>query len=173
MTLTHDQLNGLYTAIVTPLTGDGAVDVKALHQLVRFAIVGGLSTIAYALLFVWLRGPIGAQAANFTALLLTAIANTAANRRLTFGIRGSAAALRHQGQGLVVFALGWALSAGSLWILQAAAPTAPHAVELAVVVAANLGATVLRFVLMRGWVFRTHRASSLAPTGARTEGPVR
>ena len=144
-----------------------------LHQLVRFAIVGGMSTIAYALLFLWLRGPIGSQGANFIALLLTAVANTAANRRLTFGIRGPAAALRHQGQGLVVFALGWALSAGSLWLLQTAAPTAPQAVELAVVVAANLGATVLRFVLMRGWVFRTRRPSTLAPSGAPTEGPVR
>ena len=45
MTLTHDQLNGLYTAIVTPLTGDGAVDVKALHQLVRFQLDAGAAGI--------------------------------------------------------------------------------------------------------------------------------
>ena len=32
--------------------------------------------------------PIGAQGANLAALLLTAIANTAANRRFTFGVRG-------------------------------------------------------------------------------------
>lgn len=45
MTLTHDQLNGLYTAIVTPLTDDGAVDVKALHQLVRFQLDAGAAGI--------------------------------------------------------------------------------------------------------------------------------
>lgn len=45
MTLTHDQLNGLYTAIVTPLTDDGAVDVKALHQLVRFQPDAGAAGI--------------------------------------------------------------------------------------------------------------------------------
>lgn len=45
MTLTHDQLSGLYTAIVTPLTGDGAVDVKALHRLVRFQLDAGASGI--------------------------------------------------------------------------------------------------------------------------------
>lgn len=159
-----------------PLIGDRQrpePGTSLLHQLVRFAIVGGLSTVAYAALFWWWSGPLGSQGANFAALLVTAVANTAANRRLTFGIRGPDAALRHQGQGLVVFALGWALSAGSLWILQTTAPAAPRAVELAVVVVANLGATVLRFVLMRGWVFRPRRTSPTAPTGATLEGPVR
>ena len=35
----------------------------------------------------------GAQLANLTALMLTAVANTAANRRLTFGVRGRGALL--------------------------------------------------------------------------------
>ena len=35
-----------------------------------------------------LQAPFGAQQANFIALLLTAVGNTAANRRFTFGIRG-------------------------------------------------------------------------------------
>lgn len=45
MTLTHDQLNGLYTAIVTPLTRDGAVDVAALQKLVRFQLQAGAAGI--------------------------------------------------------------------------------------------------------------------------------
>lgn len=45
MTLTKDQLGGLYTAIVTPLTPDGAVDVKALQKLVRFQLDAGASGI--------------------------------------------------------------------------------------------------------------------------------
>lgn len=45
MTLSHDQLNGLYTAIVTPLTSDGAVDVKSLRQLVRFQLDAGANGI--------------------------------------------------------------------------------------------------------------------------------
>ncbi|MBO0885412.1 MAG: glycosyltransferase, partial [Mycobacterium sp.] len=44
-------------------------------QLVRFAAVGVLSTIAYLVLYVLLRGLLGAQLANFLALLLTAVAN--------------------------------------------------------------------------------------------------
>ena len=57
-------------------------------QMVRFGIVGIASTLAYALLYLLLHPAMGAQAANLTALLLTAIANTAANRAFTFGVRG-------------------------------------------------------------------------------------
>ena len=138
--------------------GDPSPAARAalLHQVVRFAVVGVASTVAYALLFLLLRGPLGAQAANFAALLLTAIANTAANRRLTFGVRGTDGAIRHQGQGLVVFALAWGLTSGTLGVLHLAVPGAPRAVELAVLVLANLAATLLRFVMLRRWVFRQH-----------------
>ncbi len=59
-------------------------------QLVRFGMVGVASTLAYALLYLVLHPAMGAQAANLTALLLTAVGNTAANRAFTFGIRGRA-----------------------------------------------------------------------------------
>jgi putative flippase GtrA len=139
-----------------------------LYQLVRFAVVGVASTVAYALLFLLLRGPFGAQAANFAALLLTAIANTAANRRLTFGVRGADGVIRHQGQGLVVFALGWGLTSGALGVLHVAVPGAPRGVELAVLVAANLAATLLRFVMLRRWVFRQRTS----PAGPTRQAPV-
>ena len=129
-----------------------------LRQLVRFALVGVASTLAYALIYLVLAGPAGAQAANVLALLLTAVANTAVNRRVTFGIRGRERAARQQGQGLLVLGLAWVLTAGSLALVHLVAPGASRTVELAVLVVANLGATVLRFVLLRGWVFR--RASS-------------
>ena len=45
MTLTKDQLTGLYTAIVTPLTQDGAVDVATLQKLVRLQLAAGASGI--------------------------------------------------------------------------------------------------------------------------------
>ncbi|MFF5216860.1 glycosyltransferase [Micromonospora sp. NPDC000442] len=118
------------------------------RQLVRFAAVGVVSTCAYLLLFTLTRGALGAQPANLLALLLTAVANTAANRRLTFGIAGRRHVTRHHLQGLLAFALGLALTSGSLATLHAAA-TPDRAVELAVLVAANLAATVLRFTLLR------------------------
>lgn len=123
-------------------------------QLVRFAGVGVASTLAYVVLFTLLRLVTGAQAANLLALLLTAIANTAANRRLTFGVIGRRGAVRHQAQGLIVFALGLALTSGSLALLGAVSPDAGRLVEVGVLVAANLAATILRFLLLRAWVFR-------------------
>ncbi|WBB68931.1 glycosyltransferase [Micromonospora sp. WMMD812] len=119
------------------------------RQLARFAAVGVASTLAYLLLFVATRGVLGAQPANLLALLVTAVANTAANRRLTFGITGRRHAGRHHLQGLLAFALGLALTSGSLAVLHAVATVPGRPVELAVLVAANLAATVLRFVLLR------------------------
>jgi len=142
-----------------PLVGDArpATPVEPgnvlLRQLVRFALVGVASTLAYVVLYALLAGPMGAQAANVVALLLTAVANTAANRRLTFGVRGAGGVLRHHGQGLAVFGLAWALTASSLAVLHATTDP-PRALELTVLVAANLLATVLRFLLLRSWVFR-------------------
>jgi putative flippase GtrA len=120
---------------------------------VRFAAIGIVSTLAYLALFALLRTGLPAQAANFLALLATAIANTTANRRLTFGITGRRHAGRHQVQGLIVFGLGLALTSGALFILHAVAPAPPTTVELGVLVAANLAATLLRFVLLRLWLF--------------------
>ena len=123
-----------------------------LRQAVRFGTVGIGSTIAYLVLFLLWRPALGAQAANLLALLLTAVANTAVNRRFTFAVSGRGV-LRHQVQGLLVFALGLALTSGALALLAAVSSRPPRAAELVVLVAANLAATVLRFVLFRDWVF--------------------
>ncbi|MEV8511063.1 glycosyltransferase [Dactylosporangium sp. NPDC051484] len=130
------------------------VPAGMLPQLLRFAGIGIVSTVAFLALFTLLRPATGAQAANFVALLSTAIANTALNRRLTFAIRGAAGAVRHQVQGLLLFTLGLALNAAALALLNVAAPGHGHLAELAVLVAANTVTTLLRFVLMRVWVFR-------------------
>ncbi len=135
-----------------PLPASGA-PTNALGQLAVFAAIGMLSTLAYLLLFVLLRGIGTAQEANLGALLITAVGNTAANRRLTFGLRGRAGAVRAQLQGLVVFAVGLALTSGSLVMLHAVAPAASRPAELVVLIAATAAATVVRFALFRGWLF--------------------
>jgi putative flippase GtrA len=123
------------------------------RQLVGFCVVGGLSTLFYLVLYSAFRQFGGSQIANALALLVSAVANTAANRRLTFGVRGRGGAVRHQAQGLVVFGIGLALTSGSLAALNAASSDPAHSTELAVLIAANLAATVLRFLLFRAWVF--------------------
>jgi putative flippase GtrA len=130
-----------------------------VSQVLRFGLIGVASTLAYLALYVTLRTGLGSQAANATALLLTAIANTAANRRYTFAIRDSAHVVRHQAQGLAVFGLALGVTASSLALLHALAPSPSRPLELTVLVLANLAATVLRFVLLRGWVFRERRSA--------------
>ncbi|MFF0460500.1 glycosyltransferase [Streptomyces mexicanus] len=138
------------------------------RQLVGFCVIGVLSTLFYLLLYSLFRQFCGSQTANALALLVSAVANTAANRRLTFGVRGRGGAVRHQAQGLVVFGIGLVLTSGSLAALNTATSHPAHSTELAVLVAANLAATVLRFLLFRAWVFpdRREQQQPTAPTHA-------
>ena len=149
-------------------SADG-VPAGLVRQVVRFAGIGACSTLAFAVLYVALRAGLGAQVANFLALLITAIGNTAANRRFTFGITGRRHAGRHQMQGLVAFGLGLGLTSGSLVLLHAAWPGSGRVIELAVLVAANLAATVLRFVLLRAWMYRPARRAAATPSREETD----
>lgn len=81
-------------------------------QLLRFGAVGAVSTVGYVLLYALLRPEAGGQAANALALLACAVANTAANRRLTFGLRGRGGALRHQAKGCWSSRSAWPSPAG-------------------------------------------------------------
>ncbi|WP_035794567.1 bifunctional glycosyltransferase family 2/GtrA family protein [Kitasatospora mediocidica] len=135
---------------------DGELDrvpVGLARQLLGFTAIGAASTALFLALYLLLRLATGPQLANAGALLIATLVNTAANRRLTFGVRGRARALRHQAQGLLVFAVGWTLSAGALAALHTLGTAASRPAELAVLVVANLAATVLRFLLFRAWIF--------------------
>ncbi|WP_077489791.1 bifunctional glycosyltransferase family 2/GtrA family protein [Sinomonas mesophila] len=123
-------------------------------QVLRFGTVGVFSTVAFALLFLALQPFLGAQSANFSALLITAVLNTAANRRFTFGIRGPEHYATQQFQGLIVFGLAWALTSSSLTVLHMTLPDSGATAELVTLTAANVLATVLRFALLKAWVFR-------------------
>jgi glycosyltransferase involved in cell wall biosynthesis len=130
-----------------------------LGQVGRFAGVGVISTIAYLVLYLALRTQLTPQGSNFVALAVTAVFNTAANRRFTFGITGRHRLLIHLAQGLVVFGVALAITSGSLAVLDRLAPDPSRLVELAVVIGANAAATVVRFLGLRVWVFATHRTS--------------
>ena len=118
---------------------------------------------------------LGAQAANAVALLVTAVANTAANRRLHLRRprrRRCARATSCRGSS----------SSRSAWPLTGAlarrcSPRSPpsrrRAVEVTVLVAANLAATVLRFVLLRAWVFAAARATLPTSGSASTLSALR
>ncbi len=156
---------------VDDLLGIARLSREIYGELARFAAVGVGSTVLYLLLFLGLRGLAPALAANAAALGLSAIANTAANRRFTFGRRGAERLLRHHAQGLLVFGLCLGLTSGFLVALEALAPGAPRAVELGVLIVANALATALRYLLLRIWVFgpgteRAPREGRAAPPSA-------
>jgi putative flippase GtrA len=154
----HELRGQLGRGALTPDPEVAGVPNGMARQLVRFAAIGVASTLAYLLLYALLRGSLGAFGANLVALVVTAVANTAANRRLTFGVRGREGAAAHQFQGLIVFGLGLALTTGALAALGAWAPGASQFVEMVVLVVANAAATVLRFVAFRSWIFRGRRS---------------
>jgi putative flippase GtrA len=164
------------TALLESSSAEEAVQARPglLTQLARFSAVGVVSTVAYVLLYVVLRTGMAPQSANAVALLVTAVANTSVNRRVTFGVRSRRTHLRHQLQGIVVFGVGLALTSGALAALHDAAPRAGRAVEVSVLVAAGVIATAVRFVLFRSWVFpgatrqtATTAAAPVAPRSAR------
>ena len=134
---------------IPPSSGIGA-------HTARFGIVGAASTILHLGLFALLASTLvglGSQSANVTALLLATIANTAANRRWTFGVRGGEGMARHHAQALLVFGLTWGVSAAAIAGVHALWPGAPVLMETVVVGVANVVATVVKFVAMRSWIF--------------------
>ncbi|PWJ27357.1 putative flippase GtrA [Branchiibius hedensis] len=121
-------------------------------QLVRFAIIGVASTVLNLVLFALLDQIMGRQVANFVALVLCTVINTAANRFFTFGVRGSQGHAKVQLQSLALLAVTWAATALALVVLHHIAPDASTWWATVTVAAGNAIATVVRFVLLRRWM---------------------
>ncbi len=126
-----------------------ALASPAVRQVATFAAIGVASTAAYVALYVLLRSVSPAGTANAAALLVTAVGNTAANRRLTFDVRGRESLARDHAAGLFAFAIALAITSGSLAALDAVTPHPGRALEVAVLVFANALATLVRFLMLR------------------------
>jgi glycosyltransferase involved in cell wall biosynthesis/putative flippase GtrA len=121
-------------------------------QLVTFALIGLASTAATALLYALFRSWSPPLMANLVALVLVNLLNTEANRRLTFA-GADVSRQRVHLQGLVVFALYYALTSGALLLLGILVANPSRWLEVAVLLAASAVGTAGRFVLLRNWVF--------------------
>jgi putative flippase GtrA len=137
-------------------------------QARRFATIGVFSTLAYAGLYTLLRAMAAAPLANALALTATAVGNTAANRRLTFGIRGRRSLGRDLLAGLLAHGVALSITTPAAALLGAVAPHVGRPVELAVLIAANALATVARFVLLRSWIAGGPRTAQPAMNLERT-----
>ncbi|WP_460954752.1 bifunctional glycosyltransferase family 2/GtrA family protein [Parasphingorhabdus pacifica] len=123
-----------------------------LWQLLSFGVIGIASTLVTAVLYALLRTWWPPLVANLIALVATTLWNTEANRRFTF-VRKPGSGLVHL-QGLLVFALYYAVTSGALLTLQELWPDASRLLEVIVLVVSSVLGTALRFVLLRSWVFR-------------------
>jgi glycosyltransferase involved in cell wall biosynthesis len=122
------------------------------RRLRSFATIGVLSTVAYAVLYGALRDGMQPLPANALALLVTAVANTAANRRLTFGHRGRAGAAGHHLGGIAAFAAGLAITSAALAAVAAVDAHPGRVAELAAVLTASVVATIARYALLSRWL---------------------
>ena len=146
--------------LVTDSAGHPVQQVFA-DELLRFAGVGALSTVAYAGLFAALEAPLGCYLANTVAIGVCSLGNTAAHR----GMAGTARLGLDRQRRLLTAG---ALLGVSLGVSNAAL-AATRAVglrslgpELCAVTAANLGAAIIRFGILRTWVFRPEFGTHLA-----------
>jgi len=119
-------------------------------QLARFASIGVVSTVVFGLLLAALVGPLGWVAATVVALAACSLANTTANRRLTFALRGSDRRGRQLRDGLVLAGLPLVTTLAAV----AVTGRLSDAARVVVVTLAGGLSALIRFVLLRRWVFR-------------------
>jgi putative flippase GtrA len=123
------------------------------RQAVWFTAIGSAMTVAYLVLYLVLRNVLSAQPANYVAWAITAIGDTAANRRFTFDASCRVSEKRAQVEGLLIFVIALVLTSASLAVLDAYVEQPGAFLELVVLLSANLAAGLLRFELLRRWVF--------------------
>jgi putative flippase GtrA len=137
-------------------------------EILRFAGAGVVNTVAYATLFAVLEPGLGCYRANTAALALCTLGNTAAHR-------GMAGSERHGLDRRERLAVSAGLLGVSLVTTTAALAvttslgfdTLPS--ELVAVTSASALAAILRFGILRTWVFRPEFG---ALTGAGTTKPT-
>ncbi|GAA2230979.1 bifunctional glycosyltransferase family 2/GtrA family protein [Promicromonospora sukumoe] len=120
--------------------------VPLMLQIVRFGVIGVGATILYSLLYLALQVIMPAQWSNFVALVISAVVNTAVNRRVTFGVRDRSTVALHLTEGLVVFGVTWAFTSTALAVAGTLDPNAGPWRNLVVLTTANVIATVAKFV---------------------------
>jgi putative flippase GtrA len=121
-----------------------------LDQLARFASIGLVSTVVFGALLAVLNGPLGLVLADLVALTICSVANTAANRRLTFMVRGGRRAHRQAGEGLALAAFPMLTTLAAIALTHAT----PMPARIVIVTLAGGVSALARFALMRGWAGR-------------------
>ncbi|NKY59549.1 GtrA family protein [Nocardia flavorosea] len=141
---------------------------RAFPQLIRFALVGGLSNISYVLLFLSLTGA-GPLLANVAGSVVSTILANELHRRFTFHAAERVGWFTAQWEGGGLALLGLGISTAALAALEFSAPTLPEPAQAAAVLAISAAVGGLRFLALRGLVFgplRRAREVSAARAGS-------
>jgi len=129
----------------------------ASDQLLRFAGVGALSTMAYLVLFASWRPLIGTMDANAVALAICTLCNTAVHRELARSFHGPALHGRFASLVVGLYLISLTVTTLGLTVAHVVAPTS-WPLALFAVTAANAVAAVIRFAVLRAWIFRPRAA---------------
>ncbi len=157
-------LRGVCRVLWTFMRGGGNVDLGTLErkplvddfgrQTVSFAFIGIVSGIISLGLFFALRDQIGVIWANIVAFTATTIGNNWAHRRWTFRRRGAEGRWWHIATSAVLFLVTVTISSIGL-----AAVQGNSGAELVVLLVTWGFAGLLRFVVLRSWVYRRPTAT--------------
>jgi putative flippase GtrA len=154
-----DDLRGMWrmarhrTTAEAPALAAAAARQVATDQLLRFAGVGVVSTLGYLFLFVAWRSLAGTLGANALALAICTIFNTAVHRELARGANGQPRRGRYVAVVAGLLAASLTLTTMALLAADLISPTSVL-LEVGAVTLANGVAALLRFAVLRAWIFR-------------------
>jgi putative flippase GtrA len=126
------------------------------HPVVWYAIAGVITTVIQEVLFLGARPLLGSVTANIVAIALTTMTNTEFQRRVTFAGQ-PVSRLRLHLQSLGTFAFYAFYGSLVLMSLRAITPSPSATLEATALAAASTVGGVLRFALLRWWVFTGSR----------------
>ncbi|MEZ5085081.1 MAG: GtrA family protein [Tessaracoccus sp.] len=132
------------------------LDEALVRQATRFAAMGLASSILQAGIYLLVRVVASASVSSAVSLILSTMANTAMNRAVTFGETQSRGTLVTQLQGVLLLGITWGFQQAGLALIEPLA-LSTNLEAVAVVLCGMLGG-ILRFTLMRVWMFAPQRA---------------
>jgi putative flippase GtrA len=125
---------------------------RAFAQLIRFALVGGSSNIAYVLLFFAMHG-IGPLIANVVGSIVSTIIANELHRQLTFHAVGRVGWFTAQWEGGGLALIGLGITTAGLAMLDVWTPGIGGVAEATAVLAITAAVGGMRFLALRGLVF--------------------
>ncbi|WP_278263811.1 GtrA family protein [Nocardia sp. AG03] len=122
---------------------------RALPQLIRFALVGGSSNIAYVLLFFAMVG-VGPLIANVVGSIVSTVLANELHRQLTFHATDRVSWFTAQWEGGGLALLGLGITTAGLAAIGVWAPGLGDTVQALVVLGITAAVGGLRFLALRG-----------------------